>query len=172
MFRFSLAEMMIVVASVALAAAGIAVPAGGDRGIATLTAIAVGFTIAGAPLLWWRRRSGVLHQRWGLGELAWFFLGLYLLPLAAISMISPLSKSDSERWLTVGFVMSAAIGASALILGAGKLIARFLGGYASSGREWFNRRTTNLIGLVIVVLFTCGEGFRLAWRNGWFDWLR
>jgi hypothetical protein len=171
MFQFSLAELMIVVASVAVASAGIAVPDDGGRGMATLAALMLGFTISGAPLLWWRRRTGVLRDRWGLGELAWFWIGLYLLPLAIGSLVFPIDKADAERWLTVGFAMSAATAASALILGVTKLILRLLGGYQSSGRDWFSRRTTNLIGLSIGALYTGGVGLRLAWQNGWLDWL-
>jgi hypothetical protein len=171
MFRFSIAEMMIVVASVAVAAAGIAVPADSNRGIATLAAILMGFTIAGAPLLWWRRRTGALSQRWGLGELSWFYLGLYFLPLAVWSMVSPVSETDSERWLTIGFVISAAVCASAIVLGVGKLMLRYLGGYPSSGREWFSGRTTNLVGLGMLALYAGGGAVRLAWQSGWLQWL-
>ncbi len=62
--------------------------------------------------------------------------------------------------------------ASGVILGVTKLILRALGGYQSSGRAWFNRRTTNLIGLAVVALYTGGVGLRLAWLNGWIEWLR
>jgi hypothetical protein len=172
MFQFSLAELMMVVASVAVASAGIAVPDDAGRGLATLTALVLGFTISGAPLLWWRRRKGTLRERWGLGELAWFWLGLYLLPLAVGSLLIPMNKADADSWLTVGFVMSAALAGSAAILGVTKLILHALGGYQSSGRDWFNRRNTNLIGLAIVALHTVGVGLRLAWQNGWLEWLK
>jgi hypothetical protein len=166
MYRFSIAEMMIVVAAV-VAAAGIAVPADSNRGAATLAALLIGFTIAGAPLLWGRRHIGTLRQRWGLGELCWFALGLYFLPLALWGMASTVDKPDAERWLNVGSALSAAVCASAALLG---LAARFFGGYESSGREWFNRRTTNWIGLAILALRTGGGVLRLAWHSGLLDY--
>ena len=167
MFRFSIAELMIVVMAVGVAAGGIALPTEEERAAALVAATMLGFTIAGPPLLWWRRRAGTLVGRWGLGELAWFYLGIYFTPLVLWGVVTRVSKANAESWLVVGFVMGAAVSVAAMILGGVRLLMRLLGTPVRSGRDWFIRRGTNLVGLAILLLYTCGIGTMLAWRFGW-----
>ena len=168
MFRFSLAELMIVVTAVGVAAGGIALPADEHRAEALVAASMLGITIAGSPLLWWRRRSGTLVGRWGIGEIAWFWLGVYFAPLLFWSVVARGNRAGADHWLTVGFVMSAAVGATTLIMAGVRLLMRMLGTPVESKREWFVRRGTNWMGLAIVAINTCGIGTIVAMKNGWF----
>ncbi len=167
MFRFSLAELMLVAAAVAVAATGIALPAHKNQVMAIVTAILLGVTIAGPPLLYWRWRGGRLKGPWGLGEMAWFFLGLYFLPLVAWSITFPLNKAASDRWLTVGFVMSASILAAALVLLALRWFVRILGAPTPANRPWFHRRGTNLLGLALLALYAACAGITISPLLDW-----
>lgn len=165
MIRFSLADLMIVVTGVAFAASAVALPRESERTAATLTSVLLGVTISGPPLLLLRCRRGNLVGQWGLGELAWFFLGLYFLPPILWSIANPLHRARSERWLAWGFVMAASIGLSAVIIYAMRLMVRLMGRPVHSGRPWFVGRGTNQAGLIVVLLHTVVVGFVRWWAG-------
>jgi hypothetical protein len=151
MFKFSIAEIIILVTTVAVAAAGIGRPHEGGNAWTVVAAVLIGLAIAGPPILWWRLRKGELTGLWGLGEIAWLSLGLYFLPLVVWCIVVPGAKAHADDWLLAGVIFALSIFVVALLLRGSRGLVRVLGGQ-TSGRRWFVPRGTNLLGLAVLIL--------------------
>jgi hypothetical protein len=161
MRTFTLAECLIVVTGVALASAALRSPESDFHPAPLLAAVAVGVALAGPPLLAWRRRRKTFEGPWGAGELAWFFLGLYFLPLVAWNLAGPGGRLPADLLLLIACLLSgSAVVALATVFGL-RVLLRLLGTTLPSRPHWFALRWTNLVGLALLAAFVVGYGIAM-----------
>jgi len=156
MRNYSLAELLILVAAIAITAAGAGVrEATAERDSLALTlctALAMGTAVAGPPLLGLRLRRGALSLPLGLGEIAWGALGLYFLPLLAWNLVSPDDRLSAGNWLTIAGVLSGGTALAAAVVGCLRAVMWLVGAPRGPRHNWFAPRWTNAFGGILVLL--------------------
>lgn len=161
--RITLMELMIIVAALGFACSRIAVSNRADTlATALLAALSLGPAVTGPPLLLWRKRQGTLVGKWGIGEVAWFLLGLYFLALMVLSLLLP-SRAEGDRWLTLALVTGAAGSVAVLIFSGLRWLLPLSRAVNANERNWFIGRWTNRAGLAILALTAAGAVVAFFW---------